>query len=205
MNTDVLVRATQGFASVLHSIGPDQAGLPTPCQGWSIADLVEHVVSENRSFAAALPAGASSNTPSSPDAPPGEALVFSASDSSAWQRCYRQSAEFMAQRFGGVDDAEVAVQVAGVAGERPVREIYQLQVADTLIHTWDLATAAGVDFIADPTVVDLALRVMRHVPEQARGSGKPFGPAIGAAAGSTGLDELLRLSGRDPQQATGQL
>jgi uncharacterized protein (TIGR03086 family) len=196
MNADVLERATRDFAAVLAAVDDGQAGLPTPCAGWSVADLIDHVIAENGAFARALPSQASPATD--------EASGSIAADSESWERSYRQSAQYLVQRFAGVEDDEARVRVAGVAGERPVRALYQMQVADTLIHTWDLAAAAGLDFDADPTVLDLALIAMRQVPEQARGAGKPFGPAREGAADSSGLEELLRLSGRDPHRSSSQ-
>ena len=40
--------AVAGFGTLVHAVGPDQWTSPTPCAGWSVRELVNHVVGENR-------------------------------------------------------------------------------------------------------------------------------------------------------------
>ena len=74
--------------------------------------------------------------------------------------------------------------------------------ADTLVHTWDLARAAGVDERLDPDSV-------RHVEAFLAGAGDAirspggFGPALEPPAGADDQTRLLCLAGRAPERRTG--
>jgi hypothetical protein len=74
-----------------------------------------------------------------------------------------------------------------------------MQIADTVIHTWDLTRSIGMDYVPQQEIADLVLRRMSSIPGAARGAGKPFGSAREApdVAQPTRLDRILLLSGRD--------
>jgi uncharacterized protein (TIGR03083 family) len=40
-------RACAQFGALVHAVRPEQWQLPTPCAGWTVRDLVNHVVGEN--------------------------------------------------------------------------------------------------------------------------------------------------------------
>ncbi|HTZ43727.1 MAG TPA: TIGR03086 family metal-binding protein [Jatrophihabitans sp.] len=187
MDTRLLARATGDFAAVLAAVSDRQAGRPTPCAGWTVGELVEHVIAESYAFGGAV-ASTAGDRAAGP-APAG-----------GWPAAYRAAAEYLLARFAELTDGDRdrPVAVAGLPGARPAAELYEMQIADTLIHTWDLATAVGARFAPDAGVLELALRRMRQVPEQARGGGRPFAPAVPAGRDADPLDLVLRLSGRDP-------
>src|SRR3954451_12429528 len=41
-------RACEGFGARIHQVGDDQWSSPTPCAGWDVRALVNHLVNENR-------------------------------------------------------------------------------------------------------------------------------------------------------------
>jgi uncharacterized protein (TIGR03086 family) len=45
---DLHRRAAEGFGRRITTVRPEQWGLPTPCTGWDVRALVNHVVSGNR-------------------------------------------------------------------------------------------------------------------------------------------------------------
>jgi uncharacterized protein (TIGR03086 family) len=205
MDTQLLARATRGFAEVLGQVRPGHADLPSPCAGWSVRALIGHVVSEYYVFGTAVAQSqpADSTRPENDSTQPDNAERLAGTaplEGTAVLGAYRDSSHFLLAGFAEVPDGAPPVAVPGLPGERPPADLYEMQIADTLIHTWDLATAIGAPITPDPEVLELALRRMRQVPEQARGDGRPFGAALVPAADTAPLDTLLRLAGRDPNQ-----
>ena len=69
---------------------------------------------------------------------------------------------------------------------------------DALIHTWDLATAAGQPADLDPRLVDACTAMfLPDMPECGRAAGI-VGPAVTVADGATPQDRLLAAMGRTP-------
>jgi uncharacterized protein (TIGR03086 family) len=193
MSVEILHAVTEEFASYLSAVTEDDLKRPTPCVGWSVGDLYEHVVEENTKFGHAvfglpIPQGATIGRGGLEDV-------------------YRESARYMEQAFAANEDPERLGEVAGVPGARRVVELLMMQIADTVIHTWDLTQGLGLDYEPRPEIAALVLRLMQMVPDEARGEGKAFRDIPAAAGGDADadadaeqlstLDRLLLLSGRE--------
>jgi hypothetical protein len=84
----------------------------------------------------------------------------------------------------------------------PAGQLQALWISDAVIHSWDLATAIGVDPGLDDQVVELAYG---YCASMARGEG-PYGglyvngwfalPPTQLLGGATVLDRLIHLAGR---------
>jgi uncharacterized protein (TIGR03086 family) len=103
---------------------------------------------------------------------------------------------------GGLDDPEVAQQVAdcGPPGQLSFEAAVDMTCTpDVLIHTWDLATAAGVPAVLDPDEVARQAAGVDAMPpgvdEAMRASGH-FGPRIEVAPDADPLTRLLAFNGR---------
>jgi uncharacterized protein (TIGR03086 family) len=198
MNIVTMHVVTEDFASHLSEVTDGDLKQPTPCAGWTVGDLYRHVVEENTKFGhsvSGIPVPFAATTDFRDAAGNVPALRMGG----GFDEIYRESARYMEHGFAAIDDPEQLRQVAGVPGERQVAELFEMQIADTLIHTWDLARAVEIDYTPRPEIADLVLRRMRSVPEAARGEGKPFGAArvVPDTEELTTLDRLLLLSGRD--------
>ena len=198
MNVSLLHAVTEEFAAYLSEVTDADFERPTPCTGWTVGDLCHHVVEENAKFGHAVsglrvPFAATAESLQADDqAPP----RLSGREVEA---VYRASARYMEDAFARVDDPEQPRQVAGVPGERRVADLYEMQLTDTLIHTWDLTRSVELDYTHQPEVAELVLNRMRSVPDSARGEGRPFRAArtVPDAAELTTLDRIVLLSGRD--------
>ena len=125
---DVFTAAAGPWAAVLRAV-PDWSA-PTPCEGWSARDVVEHVVATEREFFAGrgfpLPEPAD---PADPDDP-----------AAAWE-AHRAHVEAALS-----DPALPATAYDGWFGPTTVGESFeQFYVFDLLVHRWDVARAAGLD------------------------------------------------------------
>jgi uncharacterized protein (TIGR03086 family) len=139
---ELLRRAVDVFEAKVHAIGADQWRAPTPCPGWDVASLVNHVVAENR-WSAPLVSGL---TPAEVgDAFAGDLL--GAKPLLAW-RTARAVVEEAAGR-DGVTNTVVHLSAGDVDGA----EYFSQLAADNLLHAWDLAVAIGTDTSLDPELV----------------------------------------------------
>ncbi|MEL7975239.1 TIGR03086 family metal-binding protein [Isoptericola sp. F-RaC21] len=180
MDTSALHAVTETFASYLSELVPGDLSFATPCEGWDVGDLHRHMLEENVHFGRAVGGSDLTGAPSH-----------------GLDEEYRRTAAFMEHAFATVADATQTRQVPGVPGPRTVQDLYEMQLCDTVIHTWDLAHATGLPYAPEPQVARTVLRRMEAVPGSARGPGRAFaevpeqpGPATSA------LGRILLLSGR---------
>ncbi len=74
-----------------------------------------------------------------------------------------------------------------------------IYISEVLVHTWDLATAIGVDVDWDDELALGALATMRFgLPAESRGDDVPFGPVVDVASTALSIDQLVGWLGRQP-------
>lgn len=192
MDTTALRTVTETFASYLSEVTPGDLTAATPCAGWDIDDLYRHVLEENVRFGrAVVSAGDASPAPEAPG------RVGITSVHRGLDEDYRRTAAFMELAFAGVVDTTRTCRVPGVPGERTVHDLYEMQLCDTLIHTWDLARATGFAYEPDPGIAQTVLRRLESVPGSARGPGRAFGEIQGSPdPAASVLERIVVLSGR---------
>ena len=150
----------------------------TPCQDWNTRDLLAHVVDTHRRVLSALT-----------DSPADE-VTDHEDIVTAWRSVTAELSDALAEdekalfpvRFFG-NEAEFATLVGG------------LVCADTLIHTWDLCQAAGLDDKLDEAGVEHALALLKSFGDAIRVPGG-FGPEIPAPPDATEQDRLILFAGR---------
>jgi uncharacterized protein (TIGR03086 family) len=167
---------------------------PTPCAGWSVRDLVTHVVAGNSLFAGALRGG------QPPAAPQGTVMP-----EAGLLNAYRDSAAELlgAFREPGALDAMVTVPFGTVPGVVALH----LRITELLVHGWDLARATGQPAIVPGGLAEQELAFSRSKLADVPPGRRPFGPPQPVAALAPAIDQLAALLGRDvtPRpQITGQ-
>ena len=81
---------------------------------------------------------------------------------------------------------------------RSADDLFESHLANTLIHTWDLAQAIQIDFdLPDPRAIDIAVKFLHGLRSDSRGWSKAFAEIVDLPAASQ-MDEILLLSGRGP-------
>jgi uncharacterized protein (TIGR03086 family) len=177
-------RALHETATVVDGVGNDQLELPTPCDGWSVRELLNHIVSGNH-WAAELAGG--KTIAEVGDRLDGDVL------GTDFQGAYMASAQVAAAAFNapGAMDAPCAVSYGPVPGS-----VYcGHRIVDVVIHGWDLATATGQDATIDPTLVDAIEAIIAPQIDMLAGSGM-FGTTVGIAADADAQTRLLAKLGR---------
>lgn len=146
-------RSLDDFRGILALIDDRSLHLPTPCVGWDVSDLLDHVVEENIKFHAAVagsagvPRPAAGRSSSGPAAAPGSAREpGSESSIDALEDIHSQWGESVAALRKAFTEAqpEAPAQLAGFPGVT-VELALQMQLLDTVVHAWDLAQALGLD------------------------------------------------------------
>ena len=169
---------------VVAGITTTQLHLPTPCDGWDVRTLLNHLVSGNL-WAAELGTGATIDEVG--DRLDGDVLgddILAAYDASA-------KAAAVTFEAPGALDAPCAVSYGPVPGS-----VYAgHRFVDILIHGWDLAVATDQDTTLDPVLVEAAHELLLSQADMVRGS-EAFGNDIAVPADAGPQTRLLGFIGR---------
>jgi len=186
-------------AQALEVTGRIVAGIPpgrwhagTPCDGWDVRALLNHVVSGNW-WAAELAAGATIDGVG--DRLDGDMLGADPAGS------YASSAKAAAAAFlrPGALDAPCAVSYGPVPGS-----VYAgHRFIDVFIHGWDLAAATGQDTALDPGLMQACRQVLEPQLEVFRGAGA-LGAEVAVPPGASVQARFLARLGRSDQNMLGQ-
>jgi uncharacterized protein (TIGR03086 family) len=170
--------------TVVAGVGREQWNATTPCDGWDVQTLLNHLVSGNL-WAAQL--GAGSTIEEVGDRLDGDLLGDNA------LVAYEASAESAAATV----EAPGALAAPGAVSYGPVpgSEYAGHRFIDVLIHGWDLAVATGQDTTLDPELVDAAYALLRHQAGMVRASGM-FGEDLAVPADASAQTRLLAFIGR---------
>jgi uncharacterized protein (TIGR03086 family) len=178
-------------AEALDATGMIVAGIPadrwqagTPCDGWDVRTLVNHVVSGNL-WAVELAAGGTIEDVG--DRLDGDVLGPDPVGS------YSASAKAAAAAFRGPGalDAPCAVSYGPVPGS-----VYAgHRFIDVLIHGWDLAVATGQDTVLDAGLMQACQQVLEPQLELFRAAGA-FARPLPVPPGATGQTRFLAMLGR---------
>ncbi|VVJ16799.1 Uncharacterised protein [Amycolatopsis camponoti] len=169
---------------LVATVTPADLARPTPCAGWTLADLLRHQVSENHAFATAAREG------SAPDWDAGDL----GDDAPA---AYRASVDdFLAAM---ADDAVLDRQLTiNHFGTFPGTVAAHMHLVDTVAHGWDLARALGLPYEPDAEAVHVALKLAGRIPDEGREKNGSFAHRVEPEADASELDRFLALLGRDP-------
>ena len=176
--------ATDAFTAVIHQVGDDQWNAPTPCDDWTVSDLVSHVVGGN-----AMLAGAprEDTGPFLAGLPLGDDPVATYEAGAA-----AQIAAFEA-------DGALEQVVCHPMMDMPGSQAIEFRVGDLTLHTWDLARAIGADETLPPELVVEVYERMAPMAEVLATIGIFGEGASGSVAEDAALQaKLLDITGRRP-------
>jgi uncharacterized protein (TIGR03086 family) len=184
-------RAVRASVDVVVLAGAADLRRPTPCTGWTLAELLAHMSAQHHGFAAAA-AGRGADPQAWRTRPLG-------ADPAA---TYAAAAEEVLAAFAadGVADArftlpEISTDVT-FSGYRAIG----FHFIDYVVHTWDVARALDVRLDLPDDLVLAALPVAEAVPDGPGrlAPGAAFAPRLPEPPGATPMDRVLTLLGRSP-------
>ncbi|MGQ5259956.1 TIGR03086 family metal-binding protein [Micromonospora sp. ZYX-F-536] len=184
-------RSLAEFIDRVDQVGPGQWSDPTPCPGWDVRTLVNHVVGEDRWSVPLLAGRTIDEVGSRFD---GDLL---GTDPAVAAREAAAQAEIAAVHPGAVDRT-----VHLSAGDTPAEEYLSQLLAEHLVHGWDLAVAIGAEPRMDPEAVRVCARWFAGRVDDYR-RGDLVRPEVPLPAGADEQDHLLSAFGRDPDWVPG--
>ena len=183
-----LAAAMASVAEAVRALGGDDWERPSPCDGWGVADVVDHLVMGDV-FAARVLHGATLD----------ESIVDLhgiGDDRAAAARLVESSAEAARAGFAGPLDRVVHHPV----GQISARQFLGYRVLDQLGHAWDIRRATGQPEDFDATALAVAVDVASAERPMLERSAH-FGPDAEAALddGVDALGRFLVLIGRSTE------
>lgn len=157
---------------------------PTPDTEWDVTDLVWHMVDEQR-WIPPLLSGRSLDDAKEALEPIGDDLA------AEWTRFADRATAAWAM-------TPPAQEVHLSYGAVPCEDYLKQQVADIVVHTWDLARAIGADERLDPELVDAVWADIEPQRDMLASSGL-FAAPVPVPDDASTQDRLIALTGRDPR------
>lgn len=181
-------RIADAFAARIDAVPTEAWDQPAPCEGWVARDVVRHLVEWLPGPGFLLGTFGVRTAPIPPvDADPAGAWAVV---QGAIQRA--------------LDDPDVAgrVEDCGPPGRLSLEAAVDMTCTpDILIHTWDLARAAGLDERLDPDEVHRQVTSLEALPpdiDEAMRSSGHYGPRVAVPPDADDQTRLLAFMGRRP-------
>lgn len=159
---------------------------PTPCPDWNVRNLVSHIITGNRLFAAIL-----RGQPGLPASGLGPGPATAGADMPG---AYRDAAGELLAAFGqpGVLEQVFTVPIGTVPGLAALH----LRLTELLVHGWDLAQATGQPAPFPDRLAKQELAFTRHALADLPAGRSPFGPPQPVATDAPAIDRLAACLGR---------
>ena len=173
---------------IVAQVRADQLDLPTPCEGWTVADLVRHMVGNNHGFAAAALGE------------PPRAEVWDGVEVTDPVGEFAASATRVDDAFASVEPLTGTFAVLGY-GDVPAAQAVGMHFIDYLTHGWDVAVSIGVDPQLDEEACAAVLRIGAGWPLDSPkiwGPGTAFGYRVEVPDDAPVADRMLGFLGRSP-------
>jgi uncharacterized protein (TIGR03086 family) len=171
-----LTPATDAVARVVADIRDDQLDRPTPCEGTTVAGLLDHLDGLAQAFVGTA----------------GKAPLDAGPSADAAHLCaqWRQQIPVRLTGLAQAWQAPAAWTGTTAAGgvQLPGEVAGLVAVDEVVVHGWDLARATGQSFTVDGGLVEAALGPPVPVPDDATTARPPAGPdRTGSGVGGAAL------------------
>jgi len=176
-------------SAVISTINIDQMALPTPCDLWDVKDIVNKLVASTRLFT-----GFGLRQPADPsldlidpkdligDDPVGVYLAAAKECRDAWRAT-----------------GALSGMATSTIGEAKAKAVLNARIFDTTILTWDISRACHISHLIDEEQASYVLYVAeRLVPAVRSQSPERYKNPVSSMDGSSTVDTLISLTGRDP-------
>ena len=167
---------------------------PTPCEGMSVRDLLQHLLGATEAFRRAPARGA---VPYEPDDVPLD-------EGGAWRAVLQERLDGLVEAWRPPQAWEGETHIAGMT--MPASETGAAAVDELVLHAWDLARATDQPFHVDDASLAAVLAFTRGVADAGPAAREGlFGPPVPVPDSASDLDRALGLAGWDPAWAPSPL
>jgi uncharacterized protein (TIGR03086 family) len=188
MDLTTMQRACASTEQILEGVTPAQYGLTTPCDGWDVRALMNHVLGTLSLGTALL-----GDTRPAVNVAPGELPdVDLVGDDPI--KAYRIGVEALLGAAGG--DA-LARSHSTPLGDMPGAMLGGFTTLDIAVHGWDLAKATGQDTTLDASLAEEVLGFARQTITDTTRTPR-IGPEVPVALDASVTDQLVGYLGRRP-------
>ncbi len=181
--------ATATLRRLVLGTRDDQLGDPTPCDDYTVGDLVQHIGGLTLAFTGAAH---KQPVPGAEQGGTGDAAKLE----TGWRLLIARDLEVLAESWRN----PAAYQGSTMAGpvELPGGEAAVVALNEVVVHGWDLAAATGQRYAVDPTSLAICTEFARafSTPETAAMRGDAFGAVIDVSDDAPALTRLLGMMGR---------
>jgi uncharacterized protein (TIGR03086 family) len=185
---EALSRSRTEFANRLQYVDGSNWDAATPCEGWKVSDLVEHLVVGAR-MTVMLLHGASRD----------EALAIDRGELTAGNAVDQWNDAADAQDAAFHEPGALDRVVHHPAGDMPAGQMLGFRIGDATMHAWDLSRALAVDEHLDPELVEhVWARISPMAPFIGQIGVFGQGPSGDVADDAPLQTRLLDLTGRRP-------
>jgi uncharacterized protein (TIGR03086 family) len=169
-------------SEIIGNIRPDQLDNPTPCEGWAVRDVLQHMVGGATTFAYLF------RCEGPPDLSGRDLLDGDPA------RAFGDAV----QQFATAAATPEALDrtIASPVGEMRGSDFLRFMALDGLLHAWDLASATGQPFAPpDDVVGEIDVFARDAIAPSVRGDDS-FAAEVDPPAGADRLQRLVAFSGR---------
>lgn len=181
----VLQPRADDLTKLIAGIRPEQLDAPTPCDDWTVRDLLNHLVGAAHMFGGAF----AGQAPAGGDGRDAGDLVGD-DPVAAWAAAVQVIASGL--DTPGALEREIPMPF----GPTPGTIVFEILKFDTLVHAWDLATATGQPFDPPADVVEEAIGVAQLLIAPEMRNGQVFAAEVTAPQGATPIQRLAAFTGR---------
>jgi uncharacterized protein (TIGR03086 family) len=183
-------RVLDACTRLVEGVGADQWTGPTPCTGWDVRRLVDHLTTGNRMFAAI----AGGERPEGWEGLQELRARLTPAPEEDPVAAFRESGGRLRRAFGDPDFPEGTYPTP--MGLRDGDAVIRMRTTETLVHGWDLAHATGQRSDFPEAVAEQTLATMRVSMAGRPRDDRTFGPEQPAADDAPALDRLAAFLGR---------
>ncbi|MFE2170303.1 TIGR03086 family metal-binding protein [Streptomyces sp. NPDC059447] len=176
------LRVLTHVGEVVDRVPAGRWNSPSPCEGWTCLHVLGHIIDGQRQIGSLL----SGQGPREPMADPAGAVA--GEPVAAWAAAFRSVREQLST-------TDPSRRVPSPHGEVTADWVLATAVIEPLVHTWDLAQAAGVEATLDAEAVGACLAAIAPMADQFSATGM-YAPALATSAAATPEQRLLALLGR---------
>ena len=189
--------AAHEMTRLVDGVRDDQLGDPTPCPGYALGDLLQHV----RGLAEAFTLAARKEQPAGGSKPPPQGDASLLPDD--WRG---ETAAWLDRLVDAWRDPAAWEGTTWIAGFEAPSSAVGITAANELVaHGWDVARASGQQLVLNDASLAPSKEfvAMMSGPGSDQARGDAFGPALPVPTGVSVLDEVIAGNGRDPAWSAG--
>lgn len=184
----LLAEAHAALLETVKGIGDDQWHLPTPCDQWTVTQVLQHAAGDQLAYYAAITGGEGpTENPFAPSGtltadPVAHLTAATGAAAEAWASIAADAATVPVPVPPNTLDAATGVGACAL---------------DAAVHAWDIAKATGQAQPLSESAASAILVAAKQIVEPLRAWGA-YAPALDPQDGDDAVAALLRYLGRDP-------